>query len=71
MGSEMCIRDRRYTDSRVAQNILDEWPQILSQFKKVMPTDYKRVLAERRKHDEEMESRLHEDDTGTLAGAGR
>ena len=36
-----------------------------------MPTDYKRVLAERRKHDEEMESRLHEEDTGTLAGPGR
>ena len=68
---EMIELHKRYTDSQVAQNILDEWPQILSQFRKVMPTDYKRVLAERRKHDEEMESRLHEDDTGTLAGAGR
>jgi len=68
---EMIELHKQYTDSQVAQNILDEWPQILSQFRKVMPTDYKRVLAERRKHDEEMESRLHEDDTGTLAGASR
>jgi len=27
-----------------------------------MPTDYKRVLAERRKHDEEMEATIHHDE---------
>jgi len=31
----------------------------LSQFKKVMPTDYKRVLMERLKHDEEVEADIH------------
>ncbi len=29
-----------------------------------MPTDYKRVLAERKKHDEEMEAAIHEDESG-------
>jgi glutamate synthase (NADPH/NADH) large chain len=37
----------RYTDSPVAKNILDHWEDSLSQFVKVMPTDFKRVLAER------------------------
>ncbi|GJM13346.1 MAG: glutamate synthase [Pseudohongiella sp.] len=34
-----------YTDSPVAKSILDNWEKNLSQFVKVMPTDYKRVLA--------------------------
>ena len=38
---------------------------VLSQFVKVMPTDYKRVLAERRRHDEEIESAIRDvDQTG-------
>jgi glutamate synthase (NADPH) large chain len=36
----------RYTGSTVAQQILDNWDQSLTQFVKVMPSDYKRVLAE-------------------------
>jgi glutamate synthase (NADPH/NADH) large chain len=36
----------RYTDSPVAEAVLDNWEDSLSQFHKVMPTDYKRVLAE-------------------------
>lgn len=36
-----------YTDSPVAKSVLDDWENSLSQFVKVMPTDYKRVLAER------------------------
>jgi len=35
-----------YTGSTVAKQILDNWDQSLKQFVKVMPTDYKRVLAE-------------------------
>lgn len=35
-----------YTDSPVAKSILENWEQSLSQFTKVMPTDYKRVLEE-------------------------
>ena len=53
----------KYTDSTVAERILDAWPEVLGQFVKVMPTDYKRVLAERKKHDEEMEATIHHDET--------
>lgn len=35
------------TESTVAKNILDNWDDIVPQFVKVMPTDYKRVLMER------------------------
>ena len=36
-----------YTNSTVAKRLMDDWDLALSQFVKVMPTDYKRVLAER------------------------
>ena len=36
-----------YTNSDVAKRLMDDWDLALSQFVKVMPTDYKRVLAER------------------------
>ena len=36
-----------YTDSSVARAVLDNWEDSLHKFVKVMPTDYKRVLAER------------------------
>ncbi|MDD9889582.1 MAG: glutamate synthase large subunit, partial [Gammaproteobacteria bacterium] len=36
-----------YTESPVAKRVLDNWETTLGQFVKVMPTDYKRVLAER------------------------
>ncbi len=35
------------TASPIAKQILDNWSSVLTQFIKVMPTDYKRVLAER------------------------
>ena len=38
----------RYTGSRRAQMVLDSWQTMLSKFVKVMPVDYKRVLAERK-----------------------
>ena len=34
------------TDSAVAARVLAQWPSSLSDFVKVMPEDYKRVLAE-------------------------
>ena len=34
-----------YTKSTVAKNILDRWSKYQSKFIKVMPKDYKRVLA--------------------------
>jgi glutamate synthase domain-containing protein 3 len=43
----------------------------LHQFVKVMPTDYKRVLAERKRHDEEMEATVRDDETGTFAAHAR
>jgi glutamate synthase (NADPH/NADH) large chain len=36
----------KYTGSAVARTILERWDESLPQFTKVMPTDYKRVLAE-------------------------
>ena len=38
-----------YTGSRKAKKVLDEWESLLPKFEKVMPVDYKRVLAERKK----------------------
>jgi glutamate synthase (NADPH/NADH) large chain len=51
-----------YTGSTVAKKILAAWPAVLSQFVKVMPIDYKRVLAERKQHDEEEEAPVHTGD---------
>lgn len=36
----------KYTGSTVARTVLENWDESLAQFTKVMPTDYKRVLAE-------------------------
>ena len=36
-----------YTNSNSARRILNQWPESISRFKKVMPRDYRRVLAER------------------------
>jgi glutamate synthase (NADPH/NADH) large chain len=68
---EMLELHKEYTGSTVAARILDEWPMSLEQFVKVMPTDYKRVLAERKRHDEEMEQTIRDDETGTFAARGR
>jgi glutamate synthase (NADPH/NADH) large chain len=64
---EMIELHKEYTRSPVAARILDEWPMSMRQFVKVMPTDYKRVLAERKRHDEEMEQTVRDDETGTFA----
>jgi glutamate synthase (NADPH/NADH) large chain/glutamate synthase (ferredoxin) len=39
---------RRHTGSRKAQKVLEAWDTMLPKFVKVMPVDYKRVLAERK-----------------------
>lgn len=41
-------RHLKYTDSDVAKNILDNWEVTSKFFVKVMPTDYKKVLLERK-----------------------
>ena len=43
---ELVERHRHYTGSALAEGLLADWPRHLAQFVKVMPTDYKRVLAE-------------------------
>ncbi len=49
----------KYTNSPIAKIILDNWEENIKHFVKVMPIDYKRVLAERAQHDEEQEAPLH------------
>lgn len=58
---EMLEDHRDLTGSTVAAHIVDNWPAILREFVKVMPVDYKRVLMERAKHDEESESAVHDE----------
>jgi glutamate synthase domain-containing protein 3 len=67
---EMIEQHKEYTGSPVAERILDDWPQVLARFVKVMPTDYKRVLGERKRHDEEMEAEIHDDETSTFVALG-
>jgi glutamate synthase domain-containing protein 3 len=68
---ELIELHRDFTGSAVAEQILEEWPDVLSQFVKVMPTDYKRVLTERRRHDEEIEAPVHDaDQTGSFLVSG-
>ncbi|MFV2004537.1 MAG: glutamate synthase large subunit [Gammaproteobacteria bacterium] len=43
----------RYTGSTVAKAALDNWDETVKQFVKVMPTDYKRVLQETKKQEEQ------------------
>jgi glutamate synthase (NADPH/NADH) large chain len=56
---ELIEQHYSYTGSTVARQVLDQWPDILAQFLKVMPKEYKLVLAERMRHDEEVEAQLH------------
>jgi glutamate synthase domain-containing protein 2/glutamate synthase domain-containing protein 1/glutamate synthase domain-containing protein 3 len=49
----LLTRHVQYTQSTVAKNILDNWDDYQSRFVKVMPTDYKRVLAAIKKAKEE------------------
>jgi glutamate synthase domain-containing protein 3 len=67
---ELIELHREYTGSRVAEKILDAWPRVLEQFVKVMPTDYKRVLTERKRHDEEMEAAVHDDESTSFVALG-
>ena len=41
-------RHLKYTNSDIAKNILDNWEVTSKFFVKVMPTDYKKVLLERK-----------------------
>jgi glutamate synthase domain-containing protein 3 len=63
---ELIEHHRDHTNSPVAGRILDSWPDVLREFVKVMPIDYKRVLQERRRHDEETEAAMHDENTTSL-----
>ena len=68
---ELIQLHQQYTNSAVASRVLANWPDVLDQFVKVMPTDYKRVLAERRRHDEEIEADISDaDQTGAFTTTG-
>ncbi|MEX0586295.1 MAG: glutamate synthase-related protein, partial [Pirellulales bacterium] len=56
---ELVQLHHKYTQSPVADRILERWPQVLEEFVKVMPVDYKRVLRDRQAHDEEIEASVH------------
>ncbi len=45
---ELIAKHQTFTDSKVAQSILDAWSESLPKFKKVMPVDYKRALLNRK-----------------------
>jgi glutamate synthase domain-containing protein 3 len=45
----------RYTGSTVARRILNSWDEMLPQFVKVVPTDYKLILEERKARSEQAE----------------
>jgi glutamate synthase (ferredoxin) len=43
------------TDSAVGRRVLDDWPSMREKFVKIMPTDYKRALAELAREEEAVE----------------
>ena len=51
---ELITEHSQITDSTVAKAILDNWSKSLHEFVKVMPTDYKRVLQERKQSTKEL-----------------
>jgi len=66
---EMIENHQRYTGSTVAEQILADWQQSLSEFVKVMPVDYKRVLlGYKAREDESEKAQAEEDDAPVTAG---
>ncbi|MDW8047754.1 MAG: hypothetical protein RMK15_10805, partial [Chloroflexota bacterium] len=45
----LLLRHREYTESTVAERLLARWPEVVREFVKVMPLDYKRVLLQQRR----------------------
>ncbi len=50
---ELVIKHFESTGSRVAKKVLDNWMEVESQFIKVFPKDYRRVLAKQKQELEE------------------
>ncbi|MCA9184160.1 MAG: hypothetical protein KDA99_01025, partial [Planctomycetales bacterium] len=53
---ELLQMHQQLTGSTVAEKVLNDWPESLAQFVKVMPREFKKVLQERRKLPREMET---------------
>jgi glutamate synthase (ferredoxin) len=49
---ELVRKHVEYTDSARGRQVLEDWPQMIGKFVKVMPRDYKRALAELKKEKE-------------------
>ena len=47
---QLIARHAHYTNSASAKTILDNWADYQPKFKKVMPVEYRRALAEMAKH---------------------
>jgi glutamate synthase domain-containing protein 3 len=71
---DLVAEHERRTGSPVARRVLDGWDALLPRFVKVFPTDYKRVLAELERQEEEAaEARaaaIHRDHPGSTGGEG-
>jgi glutamate synthase (NADPH/NADH) large chain len=64
---ELIKRHMQLTDSPVADDVLARWEETLPQFVKVMPTDYKRVLLQRKQNGRESDAAVTE---GVAANSG-
>jgi glutamate synthase (NADPH) large chain len=60
---DLLFQHRHYTGSTVAARVLDDWDELKTKFRKVMPVDYRRVIQEQKK------AKLEAIEGGTLAGA--
>jgi glutamate synthase domain-containing protein 3 len=55
---ELVRQHHQLTGSTIAAEVINGWDHFLPRFVKVMPLDYKRVLAERQVHDTEQGATL-------------
>jgi glutamate synthase (NADPH/NADH) large chain len=65
---QIIARHAHYTNSAKAKLILDDWTGYLPKFKKVMPVEYRRALAEIAKHQQADTTGLEVLEIGIRAG---
>ncbi|MBM3642059.1 MAG: hypothetical protein FJX15_12130 [Alphaproteobacteria bacterium] len=56
---QLIVNHLRYTGSTRARQILEDWPNYIGKFRKVMPVEYRRALNElnaRRKQPEQLKA---------------
>jgi glutamate synthase (ferredoxin) len=64
MVRDLLIQHAGYTGSTVAAGLLSAWEGAVGKFVKVMPLDYRRVLAERKKAAEQAQEELDQVEVG-------